>query len=129
MENYQSIGAELEVRKTWLPTAAGVLTIISGFTRLFGAIMIFTLGWLGDGIFHFLWYGIPGFGMIPLAVLSIVAVPVIILSVLSIVGGVYAIMRRRWSLALTGSVCSAFLSWFLGVPAIILTALSRKEFT
>ena len=129
MEDYQGIGAKLEIRKTWLPTAAGVLTIISGFTRLFGAIMIFTLGWLGDGIFHYLWYGVPGFGMIPLALLSAVAVVVVILSVLSIVGGIYAIMRRRWSLALTGSICSALLSWFLGVPAIILTVLSKDEFT
>jgi hypothetical protein len=40
--------------------AAGVLNIISGALHLSGAIFIFIFGWLGDGVFNILWYGMVG---------------------------------------------------------------------
>ena len=116
------------MERTWMPIAAGILNIISGAARLVGGIIILILGWLGDGFFSFLWFGMPGIPVIPSALLSIVAIPVIVLGILAIVGGICALQRRAWGLALTGAISGAFLSWFLGIPAIILTALSKKEF-
>jgi hypothetical protein len=50
-------------------------------------------------------------------------------SVLAIVGGVLAIKRKNWLLALTGTAASIIcLPMILGVAATILVALSKKEF-
>ena len=114
--------------KTWMPTVAGILTIIAGLTRLFGGIMILILGWLGDGIFDYLWYGLPGYRLIPFGSLGLVAVPVMIAAVLALLGGIFTILRRNWSLVLVGSICGAFLTWFLGIPALVLVAMSKKEY-
>lgn len=86
------------------------------------------LGWLGDGIFHFLWFGMPGFEFIPFTLLRIVAVRAIVLAVIAIVGGIYAIKRKRWGLAIAGSTCAVLLCWFFGIPAIILIAMPKKSF-
>ena len=108
---------------------------------LLGAIFILIFGWLGDGILNILWYGLVGTlfwqGIsalhplvypLPPELQEIAAIPVMILSILAIVGGIYAIKRRGWRLAIVGSICSALLTLFLGIPAIILTVMSKKEF-
>jgi len=115
--------------RTWKPTVTGILSIIAGATRLIGAIIILILGWLGDGGFSLLWFGMPGAPLLPQPLLWTLAIPVIVLGILAIVGGIYALQRRTWSLALAGSISAAFLAWFLGIPAIILSALSKKEFS
>ncbi|MFC2018980.1 hypothetical protein ACFLU4_03380 [Chloroflexota bacterium] len=52
---------------------------------------------------------------------------VALLGVVAIIGGVYAIKRRLWGFALAGAICS-LVAFFLGIPAIILIALSKAEF-
>ena len=42
--------------------------------------------------------------------------------------GIYSIKGKYWRLALTGSICAALVTWFLGVPAIILTVMSKNKF-
>jgi len=49
------------------------------------------------------------------------------LGIIALVGGVYAIKRKMWGLALAGAICS-LLAFPLGIPAIILIARSRGEF-
>jgi len=45
------------------------------------------------------------------------------------VGGIYALQRKIWGLALAGSIAAFFSpSWVLGVAAIVFTALSKNEF-
>ena len=49
--------------------------------------------------------------------------------ILAIVGGIYALQRKIWGLALAGSIAAFFTpSWVLGVAAIVFTALSKNEF-
>jgi hypothetical protein len=118
---------------TWKPVVAGVLNLLSGVTHLCGAIVVLVFGWLGDGVFSILWYGMVGTPFHPLAqpvpqeLQRIVAIPVIILSMLAIVGGISSLRRKAWGLAFTGSICAMLMTWFLGIPAIILTVLSRKK--
>jgi hypothetical protein len=79
---------------TWKLAIAGVLNLVSGVTHLCGAIVVLVFGWLGDGVFNILWYGIVGTPFHPLAqpvpqeLQRIVAIPVILLSILAIVGGI-----------------------------------------
>ncbi|MFC2032706.1 hypothetical protein ACFLUS_05055, partial [Chloroflexota bacterium] len=50
---------------------------------------------------------------------SIVAIPVIILSAIAIIAGIFAIKKRKWRIVLIGSICGTLLTWFLGLPAIL----------
>ncbi|MFC1913830.1 hypothetical protein ACFLXF_00960 [Chloroflexota bacterium] len=113
---------------------AGILNIISGGLHLSGAIFILIFGWLGDGIFNILWYGMIGTPLTPIAqtvaqeLQATIAIPVIVLSIFVIIVGIYAIRGRSWRLVVIGSICGALLAWFLGIPAIILTVISKKGF-
>jgi len=113
--------------------AAGLLNIISGSIHLFGVIFILIFGWL-DGVFNILWYGMVGTPLRPITqpvpqdLQGIVTVPIIILSILAIYGGICALKRKAWRLAIAGSIGGTLLTWFLGLPAIILILISKKEF-
>jgi hypothetical protein len=88
------------MEKTWKPTTAGVLCIIAGA--------------IGVGI------------LIPVAVLFgsislVICTPLIILGIMPIVGGIYALRRRRWGLALAGAICCALVG-FVILGAVVLFA-------
>jgi len=46
----------------------------------------------------------------------------------AIIGGIHALQRKKWWLALVGSVATFFPFSVLGMAAIVLTAMSKKEF-
>jgi len=51
-----------------------------------------------------------------------------VVGIVAIVGGLYAMQRKIWWLALAGSIAALFPFWFLGLAPLILIALSRDEF-
>jgi hypothetical protein len=53
--------------------------------------------------------------------------PILVLGVLAVVGGVSAIRRKRFGLSLAGAIC-AIISGLLGILAIIFVALGKREF-
>jgi hypothetical protein len=120
------------MEKTWKPTAAGIMTIIVGFLGLLiGLALAVGLGIAGT------WAGlIPGFpetGFLA-DLFALIAVPGIILSIVAIVGGIYALRRRVWGLALAGAICAFLLpvpvlGWILAILAIIFVALGKREFS
>jgi hypothetical protein len=97
--------------KTWKPIAAGILSIISGV--------------------FIVWYRSS-------ELISVGSSPVgIILGLIAIAGGIFAIRRKVWGLALTGAICAivpphpwGYLIWtpVLGILAIAFVALSKSEF-
>lgn len=105
--------------KRWMPITAGVLDILVGGLSVFFLLVL----WWSPNLWPFFW-----------------------LAILAIVGGMHALGRNEWSVALAGSV-SAFLfllaSSFgpkfvlngsrliplpVGIVAVIFTVLSKKEF-
>ena len=50
-----------------------------------------------------------------------------VLGILAVVGGIFAIRRKRFGLSLAGAICALPL-YALGVPAVIFICLSKKEF-
>ena len=122
------------VPKTWKPTVAGILDIVGGALSILGAIALF-LGVLffipvsssgGPGpVPEMGWWMIPG---ILEAILLIAAVYSIVVGVLPIIGGVYALRRKKWGLALAGSIAAIFGSLVMGILATIFIAMSRDEF-
>ena len=119
------------MEKTWKPTVAGILDIVSGAVGLIAVLgLVIAIGVTGG-------FYIPGTEQIPKFVPSLlagIAILLGILSILSLLGGIYAIQRKKWGLALTGSISAVFASIPLlgglpiGITAIVLTALSKGEF-
>ena len=110
----------------WLPTVAGVLEIIAGITALAGFL---ALGFAATAV-----ASVPPeeAAEFPLTVVSgflgILATIILIVGVLAVVGGVFALNRKRFGWALTGAIAATFCSPPFGVPAIILTAIAEDEF-
>jgi heme/copper-type cytochrome/quinol oxidase subunit 3 len=63
--------------------------------------------------------------------LSAAAVVIILVAMgMSVVGGICALQRKNWGWAIAGAAAACvFGIWFLGIPALILTAISRDEFS
>ena len=99
---------------TQLPTTAGILSIVAGAIGLIAVTTAATIGTLTATNI------LIGFGLI--------SVPRIIFGILAIVGGVFALQRRIWVLALIGAIFALLSVWWLGVLAIIFAVISQKEF-
>jgi len=107
------------MEKTWKPPTAGILSIVAGLLGLIGGLVVGVIGGTFAGLAE-----IPGIG----GVLAAIAIPLIIIGIVAIVGGIYAVKRRLWGLALAGTICSLICVWFLGIPAIIFVILGKNEF-
>ena len=106
---------------TWMPLTAGILDIIAGAIGVIFGIVVVTLGTLGGGLLAVI--GLPAIGWL----LAVVAAIPLAVGTVAIVGGIYALKRRIWGLALAGSIC-CLIVWFLGIPAIVFTALGKSHF-
>lgn len=56
------------------------------------------------------------------------ATPLALAAVLAGVGGIFAIRRKVWGLALAGSIAAFICCFLLGVVSIVLTAVAQNEF-
>ena len=61
-------------------------------------------------------------------ILILVAIFSAIVGILSLLGGIYAIKRKKWGLVLAGSIAAIFSSTALGVLSTIFTAIAKNEF-
>ena len=119
--------------RSWLLTAGGVMSIIGGAFEIIGGLItvVLTVGGrilLGlvpgpfrpDGWWRNVMPGIPFW-------LIILGLPLLVLGIVAIVGGVSALRRQNFGLSLAGAIC-ALPSNILGILAIIFISLSKKEF-
>ncbi|MCL1885321.1 MAG: hypothetical protein FWF98_00930 [Dehalococcoidia bacterium] len=113
----------------WMPTAGGVLNIVTGVLGLIGgkacAIICAVLQSNKSNIdiedpeaFTFM-----------IAILWIACAITFIPSIISIIGGVFAIQRKKWGWALAGSICAILCSTITGVLALIFIVMGKKEFS
>ena len=125
---------EVKAQKTWKPLVAGILDIVGGASGIIGSIVAIL------GILFFIPVAITGGPgpvpnmpnwMIPgvlSSILIIGGVFILIVAILSLIGGIYAIQRKKWGLALAGSIAAIFGSSIMGILATIFTAMSKDEF-
>ena len=117
------------MNKTWKPQIAGILSIVGGVIGLFAClgilIAITALGatqqWMGD------W----GMYWIPFNVISIlwaIGIPMFVCGVVAVTGGIFAVQRKYFPMALAGSIAAFFPVWIFGLASVILTATSHDEF-
>lgn len=52
----------------------------------------------------------------------------VLLGALGVVGGIFAIRRKNWGLALAGAIGGTITFFPVGVPAVIFVALGKNEF-
>ena len=103
-------------KKTWLSTTAGVLDIIDGCISLFVVVgLIVAIAFVSDE---------PD----TLAILVPIAVVFAVKAMLATVGGICALQRKNWGMAIVGAIAVCVPLSLLGVVALILTALSRDQF-
>jgi hypothetical protein len=111
------------MERTWKPTVAGILDIVAG--------VIGVLAGIGVAI----WAQIMGLvagayipGLPSDVVFSLIGVPLIILGVVAIVGGIFSLRRRIWGLAYAGGICALLLTFILGILSITFVSLGKGEF-
>jgi hypothetical protein len=108
------------MEKTWEPTVGGILAIIAGAISVIFCIVVVVFGRIIGAFFGFevVW----GW--------STFAIPLIILGTIAIAGGIFALKRKIWWLALVGAICAIIgPAGILGVLAIIFIALGKREFS
>jgi len=91
--------------RTWKPTTAGILSIIAGSLTIFEIIMAgATTKYEGLTIWYWWWRN-----MAPLMLIGVVA----------ILGGIFALYRRIWGLSLAGIICSVVFSLFVTIQSYL----------
>jgi hypothetical protein len=110
-------------------TVAGVLDIIAGISGLVGGIPLLVIAIVGSGLLGTL--PEPEFrplAILPLAIFLPLALLCFFSGVIAIVGGIAAFNRRRWGLAVAGSIAAVFGFFPVGIAAVIFTILAEPEF-
>ena len=122
---------ETTVQRTWKPTAAGILNIITGALNALGAMgIIIAIIAIGNiNIMRFLPpEDAPFIAPLVSTILIVILVLSIIEAVFPIIGGVFALQRRKWGWALAGSIIAIFGTFPLGVASTIFVAIAKNEF-
>ena len=120
------------MKTTWKPVVAGVLNIMVGVVTLFVTFIIAViLVGVGGGILAIsrvadlvpIWLStfVEGF-------MVITAILLVVFSTLPLIGGIYAVQRKNWGWALTGSIIAILSSTILGIASTVLVSLSKNEF-
>lgn len=124
--------------KPWMPVVAGLLDIVSGAMGVIAGLCIslrmFAARALQDaagvaprvsphaGNFpqmpHMFF---PGLGIA-------FGITLLVIGVLAIIGGVYALKLKAWGLALAGSIGAVITGPVIGLLALIFTVLGREDF-
>ncbi len=111
-----------------LLTAGGVLAIIAGVMELIGGGVVVALGLMGH---RFLMEfspppGTPGGGIVAMW-LVIAGAMLVVLGIIAIAGGISALRRKSFGLALAGAICALPAS-VIGLLSLIFVALGKGEF-
>lgn len=120
------------MERTWKPTTAGILSIIAGASGICGGALIALfagiagMGSAALGVLVEEWIGV-SLGALA-GIIGAIGAGLIGVGVVALIGGIYTLKRRVWGFALAGAILATICSTPLGVLAIILVSLGKKEF-
>ena len=110
-----------------LLSAGGVLSIVAGaFETTVGAVVTaLTMSGVIPCVFHLGRFGIhitPSF--------TYLGVPLLVLGIMAIVGGISALRRRSFGLSLAGAICAlpSYIFGILAILAVIFVSVGKREF-
>ena len=114
---------------TWMPTVAGILDIVAGISAIGGSLPI---GFIAMGMGSFAVPARSAAADYPVGLLVgfflVLAIGLFAAGIISIIGGIHALQRRKRIWALAGSIGAVFGFFPLGIPAVILTVMSEGQF-
>lgn len=113
------------MEKTPRPVIGGILNIVIGSIGLLMAFTLFLLMFVTNIDFQDYLGIFPDFVT---AMVLFAASVILLLSLLVLVSGVFALERRYWGLALAGSIVAVITGNLLGIASLVLIAVSRDEF-
>ncbi|TSA54754.1 MAG: hypothetical protein D4R38_01805 [Dehalococcoidia bacterium] len=118
------------MKLTWKPIMAGILDIVAGAIGMVGGIYFVVLTSVFRTLHEVMRLDPAVIQQTEQIISKLFAVPFVLvfIGIVSIIGGVYALQRRIWGLALAGAICSCIVFPFFGLPSIIITALAQEEF-
>jgi len=111
------------MQKEWKATSGGIMCLIAGAWGVMSGVILAFI----TSNYPTVWIRLSPMETL---VINRLAPFGIALGLVAILGGVYALKRRRWGLALAGAICAAMIPppLFLGVLAIVFIAVGREEF-
>lgn len=118
------------MERTAKPVIAGICSIVAGALGVLSSIGFF----IGSSVMgSFMMGAIRDIPRMMPGILIIIGVLLLIVSVIAIVGGIYALKRQLWGLALAGAILAIFsfyppVGLLLGIAAIVLLILAKAEF-
>jgi len=118
------------MKLTWKPIMAGILDIVAGAIGMVGGVYFVVLTSVFRSLHEILRLDPVVIEQTEQIISKLFAVPFVLvfIGIISIIGGVYALQRRIWGLALAGAICSCIVFPFFGLPSIIITGLAQEEF-
>ena len=110
-------------------TVAGILDITAGIAGLMGVIPLLAMAFGGAAALGM----VPEpeanrLAFLPLVIFLPLAGACFLAGVIAIMGGIAAVKRRRWGMALAGSIAAIFAFLPVGIVAVIVTVLAEPEF-
>jgi len=122
---------ETTAPRTWKPTTAGILNIITGALSVTGTIgLAIALTAVGNiNIMRFLPpEDAPFIAPLVTTVLVVLLILSIVEAAFPIIGGIFALQRRKWGWALAGSIIAILGTFLLGIASTIFVAMAKEEF-
>jgi hypothetical protein len=102
--------------KTWKPTTSGILSIISGAMGMIFGFLTFARAHKVVNVNR-------------QSGLHLLGLLLFVLGAIAIAGGIFALLRKIWGLALAGSICAIFSpGGIMGILALIFVSISKEEF-
>jgi hypothetical protein len=120
------------VERTWRPTTGGLLSVLAGSWNV-----LLGLGALLGGTFFSSLIAplIPTFDFGSIITIASISTGgfYLVIGIISILGGASAMARRRWPLAIAGSILALIptpfvLPFFMGIFSLIFNVLGHREF-
>ena len=109
-------------------TIAGVLEIVAGGTGFAGACVLALVGLIGHGVMRTVPDEVPNaLAFVPLAFFLPMAGFLLLLGLLAIAGGIAALRRGPWWLAVVGSAAALLIFIPLGIAALVFVVLAEDE--
>ena len=122
------------MQKPWMPVVGGILDIVSGaFGLVVGLFMSLHLhaaraAQAAPGVARKVAPHVGTLTQMPHLLFPGMGIALMVLGVLAIVGGVYALKVKAWGLALAGAIGGVITGRLIGLLALIFIVLSRKDF-
>ena len=105
-------------KRGWLLSGGGGCSIWAGISLIFSGVTLL----VSDEFLTFMSY------IVSEVFPTYMGVPLIVLGIIAIVGGVSAIRRKSFGLSLAGAICALIPLNLLGLLAVIFVSLGKREF-